>query len=447
MDETALRALFEHAVSAGRPSPQLVGNSVRVGKRIRARRRIGAAAASMSAIALIAIMLPPVSGSLGSGSHHHQPPVSGHGPVPPTAYVWTAAGERGTTLQGSDEVTPVRLATDTPLRPITVRGLISEVAAAPGGRAVYVFSFTATSTSTVDYVTRIDTATNSAANPVRLPLHLVQNTEIRIARGGRVAYTVNSSSQMVAISLATGAVRQLATFNGQFDITPNGRTAYLPVNNGVQPVDLVTGNAEPPVKVRAEPSAMAITPDGKTVWVVSQGNVNTAFVTPIGTATNGAGKPITVPAQSLIAPVGGIVITPDGKTAYVNGGQYVSPVDLAARTAGRPIKLPSVFRTEPGILLMSPNGKVVYDNLRPIDLITNKALPPVVLPRGYADSTVPAIPGFSPGGRIIYLPAVTSRRGRPQEGVLIPISTATQRQAGKIINVGPGSPQQIVIVP
>ena len=44
---------------------------------------------------------------------------------------------------------------------------------------------------------------------------------------------------------------------------------------------------------------------------------------------------------------------------------------------------------------MSPNGKVVYDNLRPIDLITNKALPPV----------------------------------------------------GKIINVGPGSPQQIVIVP
>jgi hypothetical protein len=60
---------------------------------------------------------------------------------------------------------------------------------------------------------------------------------------------------------------------------------------------------------------------------------------------------------------------------------------------------------------------------------------------------VPAIPGFSPGGSIIYLPAVTSRRGQPQEGVLIPVSTATQRQAGKIINVGPGSPQQIVIVP
>jgi hypothetical protein len=42
---------------------------------------------------------------------------------------------------------------------------------------------------------------------------------------------------------------------------------------------------------------------------------------------------------------------------------------------------------------------------------------------------------------------VTSRRGQPQEGVLIPISTATQQQTGKIINIGPGSPQQIVIVP
>jgi DNA-binding beta-propeller fold protein YncE len=446
MDETELRTLFQGAVSAGRPSPQLVGNSVRAGRRLRKRRRIEAAAASVSAVALISILAPLASGAL-----------SGHQPSPtfttkpgPTAYVWTATGARGINQRLGDFVTPVRLGTDTPLKPIRVPGLIDDVAAAPDGGAVYVFSFTvaATAKSEADYLTRINTATNQATKPIRLPGDILPDLGIQIAPDGRVAYVTYaapaSQPPVAAINLATGAVRYLAHPSGQSVFTPNGRFAYELTFAGVEPVDLATGKVLPTIEVRGHPQALAMARDGQAVYVVSQNNVQTAFVTRISTATNTAGTPIEVPTQTGGT---GIVITPDSKTAYVNGDQYITPIDLSTGKALRTITLPASFRDQGGYLSMSPNGEVAYDDLQPIDVITNRTLPAVVLPRGYADSTVPAIPGFDPSGKTIYLAAVTSGRGQPQEGVLIPISTATQRQAGKIINVGPGSPQQIVIVP
>ena len=58
-------------------------------------------------------------------------------------------------------------------------------------------------------------------------------------------------------------------------------------------------------------------------------------VTPIATATNTAGQPIQVGRGP-----GLIVITPDGKTAYVTGdGGGVTPIATATNTAGRPIEV------------------------------------------------------------------------------------------------------------
>ena len=53
---------------------------------------------------------------------------------------------------------------------------------------------------------------------------------------------------------------------------------------------------------------IAITPDGKTIFVAN----HSSTVTPISTATNTAGTPIKVCASPLL-----IAITPDGKAAYV----------------------------------------------------------------------------------------------------------------------------------
>ena len=62
---------------------------------------------------------------------------------------------------------------------------------------------------------------------------------------------------------------------------------------------------------------MAITPDGKTLYVISWSKPGQApsYVIPIATATNTPGKPIKIQGGD----VGEIVMNPDGRTAYAIG--------------------------------------------------------------------------------------------------------------------------------
>jgi YVTN family beta-propeller protein len=63
-------------------------------------------------------------------------------------------------------------------------------------------------------------------------------------------------------------------------------------------------------------------------------------VTPITTATNTAGHPITTGSDPWA-----IAITPDGTTAYVDnaGSGTVTPITTATNTAGHPITTGSEF--------------------------------------------------------------------------------------------------------
>ena len=55
----------------------------------------------------------------------------------------------------------------------------------------------------------------------------------------------------------------------------------------VTPISTATNLPRRPIRVACDPYAVAVTPDGKTVWVGSRN-----WITPISTATNTAGKPI-----------------------------------------------------------------------------------------------------------------------------------------------------------
>jgi DNA-binding beta-propeller fold protein YncE len=82
----------------------------------------------------------------------------------------------------------------------------------------------------------------------------------------------------------------------------------------VTPVNTATNIPGKAIKVGTNAVEIAITPNGKTAYVVSPFNVNSAqgTVTPIDVATNTAGKAIGVGAFPH-----SIAITPNGKTAYV----------------------------------------------------------------------------------------------------------------------------------
>ncbi len=71
--------------------------------------------------------------------------------------------------------------------------------------------------------------------------------------------------------------------------------------------------------------------DPVTAYVV---NYDLGVVTPISTATGKPGKAIRVGANPFA-----IAITPDGKTAYVNGLPGVTPVSTATGRPGKIIKV------------------------------------------------------------------------------------------------------------
>jgi YVTN family beta-propeller protein len=165
-------------------------------------------------------------------------------------------------------------------------------------------------------------------------------------------------------------------FNGPagFVITPDGTHAY--VNNYGVPPNVGTGNTvsvvdlttNPPsieltITVELAPAAMAITPDGKYVYVVNyiDGNPNDGTVGIIDTSDNSYLSDV---VSGLFGPFQ-IAITPDGKYAYVTNfgsnnftpvGTTVSVIDLSSNTISDTITL----GIQPAAIAITPDGSSAY---------------------------------------------------------------------------------------
>jgi len=207
-------------------------------------------------------------------------------------------------------------------------------------------------------------------------------------------------------------------------------TAYV-ANSGsgtVTPIATATNAAGPPITVGSNPWRIAITPDGKTAYVVNSGS---DFVTPIATATNTAGPPITTGNGPFA-----IAITPDGKTAYVANGYWrtVTPIATATNIAGPPITVGS----NPTHIAITPDGKTAYvvnsasGTVTPIATVTNTPGPPIQV------GTNPDAIAITPDGKTAYVVNNDS-------GTVTPIATATNTP-GPPIQVG-REPFAIAITP
>ena len=183
------------------------------------------------------------------------------------------------------------------------------------------------------------------------------------ARSARAvtAYVVNVNSGTVTpintVANTAGKPIGVGANPHYIAIMPNGKTAYVvrwvpgianspsasvPLAGTVIPINIATGTTGGAISVGRFPQAIAITPNGKTVYVTSGSGV-----IPISTVTNTAGKPINVSGACAIA------ITPDGKTAYVvNFGSGVIPISTATNTAGKPINVSGA-----GAIAITPTGK------------------------------------------------------------------------------------------
>jgi DNA-binding beta-propeller fold protein YncE len=115
-------------------------------------------------------------------------------------------------------------------------------------------------------------------------------------------------------------------------------TVYVIADNAVVAIRAATGARSREIPAGAVPYAVAVTPDGKTAYVLSG---ETGAVIPISLATGKPGAAIS-PGGAGTFPTA-IAITPDGRTAYVpvtvGGYEMVIPIDTAANTAGQPIRI------------------------------------------------------------------------------------------------------------
>src|SRR5271165_262114 len=238
------------------------------------------------------------------------------------------------------------------------------------------------------------------------------------------AYVASNNSktglgQVTPIDVATNKAGKPipATFDPHgIAITPNGKTAYVIGIGGVTPIEVATN--KPGTQIAAVGYGIAITPNGQTAYAT---NFGSDTVTPIDVATNEPGTPINVGSQPW-----GVAITPNGKTAYVTNAASgtVTPIEVASNTAGTPI---TVGKQPEGVAI-TPNGKTAYvtnlgsGTVTPIEVASNTAGTPISVggnPVGIA---------ITPNGETAYVTNFAS-------GSVTPIDLATNK-AGNAIPVG-----------
>jgi YVTN family beta-propeller protein len=123
----------------------------------------------------------------------------------------------------------------------------------------------------------------------------------------------------------------------------SGLARIVYVSNGrgdtVTPIAAATGAPGAPIPVGPAPGEIVVTPDGKTAYITTDAPV----VVPIATATGTPGPPIRVGVNrpGLHDKPVAIAITPDGETAYAAniGSGTVTPIATATNTPGESIEV------------------------------------------------------------------------------------------------------------
>jgi len=280
--------------------------------------------------------------------------------------VYVAVGDDGF---ADGYVVPVRVAANAADPEILVGGRSSGIAITPNGKTVYVPDYEE------GVVFPIRTATNTAGAPISVGFGA---DAIAITPNGKTAY-VSSESGVTPINTATDKAGQAIKVAGAgyIAITPNGKTALVVSSRGVTRINTATGKAGKSIKAGKSPAAIAITPNGKTAYVA---NVGSGTVTVIDIATRAVVRTISVGQPTTISlpfnyPTGLIAITPNGKTAFVVSRRGVTPINTATNRAGKVIKAGQ----GPAYIAITPCGNTAYvsdnasDTITPISTATGRA--------------------------------------------------------------------------
>jgi hyaluronoglucosaminidase len=423
MAETWLRDLLERAAAAGPPTGPAAAarNSMLAGIRLRRRRRAQRAAAGVAVVAVVSAAALAASGA-------HRITGAATAGAPPTVYVLGGGQSTGT-------VTPISTLTNRPGKPVVVRSG-NEVGAQGTQMAITPSTKTVWITDASNAVTPISTVTGRAGTPVRVVGKYDEGTDqVLAAPDGKTVYVLDTSGAVTPISAATHRAGQPIELGqgvgggAEMAITPDGKTLYValfyPPGMGpsyVVPVNTATNRPGQRIRVATAATAIVITPDGKTAYVIGQPlTADGSFsglagqrieVTPISTATNRPGQPVHVGKGGLGTDTP-VAMTPDGQTLYIpdstpNG---VIPFSTATNTPGKLIRFGSALVQ--GITI-APDGSTAYVTSWPAGKVERAALP--------GDGGTLACTGAP--GRLTPITTATNTAGKPIKVGCLPLAAA-----------------------
>ncbi|MBO0832026.1 MAG: hypothetical protein J2P29_08665 [Actinobacteria bacterium] len=213
---------------------------------------------------------------------------------------------------------------------------------------------------------------------------------------------------------------------------PTGKGPFQP-SWQVTPMDLAAGTTLPPIKlgVRGNVTAMALTPDASTLYVLT----DSGYIVPVDTVTRRAGQAVRLPG-----PVVDMLVSPDGRSAYIleepggndqNFGGIIF-FSLMTHRVTEFVKDTSAFQ-----FALTPDGKALYvvdwsgSMVTPIDTATAKALPPIRTGVTGMSSGI----AIAPNGRTAFVLTVSPATGGGS-GFVTPIGTASNK-ALPSTNLGP----------
>ena len=265
---------------------------------------------------------------------------------------------------GPGSVLPVKASTGVsgqPVSPPSRQGYISDaIAVAPDGRMVYAAEDGLTPW---EGLLPIRTAGDRRGSPIKLGRFPYSIDDMAFTPDSKTLYVLSAMSKKVLltpIKTATGKVGRslkLGSPAAAMAMTPDGRFIYVSdyYHGIVTVVRTATNSIVKRITVN-DALALAPAPDGKTVYVGGADPVTGAGeVFPVSTASNTAGAPIKVSPDSDVT---AIAVTPDGATAYAALGfnDEVVPVDTATQAAQTPIPV----GVDPSLLTVTRDGRTLY---------------------------------------------------------------------------------------
>jgi YVTN family beta-propeller protein len=182
-------------------------------------------------------------------------------------------------------------------------------------------------------------------------------------------------------------------------VSPDGSTVYVTNSNGVTSISVINATSNTvtaTVRVGALPMGVAVSPDGSTVYVANWGE-NTVWV--INTASNTH----TATVSGMDRP-SGVAVSPDGSTAYTsNSDGTVSVINATSNTITATIHLGSLNDVVTPAIAVSPDGSMVYvtSSVNGVVFVINAASNTVTATVNVGDD--PYAVAVSPDGSTVYV--------------------------------------------